>query len=484
MTDGRVGSDSYVLFGDFYNDAYVTAYTYKGQSDGGFTTTATNNMQTTKVYASKTWVPAGEEGAQVTLNLQYAVPLENPTEGQAYTWKTLTAVSITLDGTADPDPDKPYYEYEEWKAVWENLPARMPGSYLPNLTAKTEYRVTEAVSGGYGQVGDTKKENKTDVDGTYPEFQFTNKAVTSLTVEKKWHTADAKKHPITVELWRTTDQNLIGKTGMDGVEQVDGMTAELSAANNWRHIFGELDKVNGQNQKYYYYAIEQGTPDDDMEVIYDYGEPTEATVAFTTTITNRGYTDIPVSKTWRDDNDAQGLRPETLKLTLYRRTDPAAQGEVAGEVTLSAKNAQGGNANVWTYTFEHLPDTDGSGNPYTYWVEEEPLESYTVTGMGTLNLTNTLGGKETEIAIQGRKTWVGDEADDRPNSITVSLLQNGTKVAEREVTPNADGSWTYDFGSWPAYDDSGRAYTYTVQEEPVDTAPGWTAGTSSTERGT
>lgn len=468
MTNGAVDLSSYVLLRDSYNEAYTAAYTYGGQSDDGFLTTAANDMQTTKVFAGKTWMPAGEEGAQVTLHLQYAVPLENPAEGPAYTWKTLTAVSVTLDGTADPDLDKPYYEYTEWKAVWENLPARMPGSYLPDPDSETEYRVTEAVSDSYVQVGDTKKENKTDVDGTYPEFQFTNKAVTSLTVEKKWHTADAKKHPITMELWRTTDKNLIGKTGVDGVEQVAGMTAELSAANNWRHIFGELDKVNSQNQKYYYYAIEQGTPDEDMEVIYDHGEPTETTVAFTTAITNRGYTDIPVSKTWWDDSDAQGLRPETLKLTLYRRTDPAAQGEVAGEVTLSAKNAQDGNADVWTYTFEHLPDTDGSGNPYTYWVEEEHLESYTVTGSGTLALTNTLGGKETEIAIQGRKTWVGDGADDRPNSITLSLLQNGTKVAEREVTPNADGSWTYDFGSWPAYDDSGRAYTYTVQEEPVD----------------
>ena len=468
MTNGAVDLSSYVLLRDSYNEAYTAAYTYGGQSDDGFLTTAANDMQTTKVFADKTWMPAGEEGAQVTLHLQYAVPLENPAEGPAYTWKTLTAVSVTLDGTTDPDLDKPYYEYAEWKAVWENLPARMPGSYLSDSDSETEYRVTEAVSGSYVQVGDTKKENKTDVDGTYPEFQFTNKAVTSLTVEKKWHTADTKKHPITMELWRTTDKNLMGKTGVDGVEQVAGMTAELSAANNWRHIFGELDKVNSQNQKYYYYAIEQGTPDEDMEVIYDHGEPTETTVAFTTAITNRGYTDIPVSKTWRDDSDAQGLRPETLKLTLYRRTDPAAQGEVAGEVTLSAKNAQDGNADVWTYTFEHLPDTDGSGNPYTYWVEEEHLESYTVTGSGTLALTNTLGGKETEIAIQGRKTWVGDGADDRPNSITLSLLQNGTKVAEREVTPNADGSWTYDFGSWPAYDDSGRAYTYTVQEEPVD----------------
>ena len=350
MTNGAVDLSSYVLLRDSYNEAYTAAYTYGGQSDDGFLTTAANDMQTTKVFAGKTWMPAGEEGAQVTLHLQYAVPLENPAEGPAYTWKTLTAVSVTLDGTTDPDLDKPYYEYAEWKAVWENLPARMPGSYLPDSDSETEYRVTEAVSGSYVQVGDTKKENKTDVDGTYPEFQFTNKAVTSLTVEKKWHTADAKKHPITMELWRTTDKNLIGKTGVDGVEQVAGMTAELSAANNWRHIFGELDKVNSQNQKYYYYAIEQGTPDEDMEVIYDHGEPTETTVAFTTAITNRGYTDIPVSKTWRDDSDAQGLRPETLKLTLYRRTDPAAQGEVAGEVTLSAKNAQDGNADVWTYT--------------------------------------------------------------------------------------------------------------------------------------
>lgn len=236
MTNGAVDLSSYVLLRDSYNEAYTAAYTYGGQSDDGFLTTAANDMQTTKVFAGKTWMPAGEEGAQVTLHLQYAVPLENPAEGPAYTWKTLTAVSVTLDGTTDPDLDKPYYEYAEWKAVWENLPARMPGSYLPDSDSETEYRVTEAVSGSYVQVGDTKKENKTDVDGTYPEFQFTNKAVTSLTVEKKWHTADTKKHPITMELWRTTDKNLMGKTGVDGVEQVAGMTAELSAANNWRHI--------------------------------------------------------------------------------------------------------------------------------------------------------------------------------------------------------------------------------------------------------
>ena len=108
-----------------------------------------------------------------------------------------------------------------------------------------------------------------------------------------------------------------------------------------------------------------------------------------------------------------------------------------------------------------------------------------MTGSGTLALTNTLGGKETEIAIQGRKTWVGDGADDRPNSITLSLLQNGTKVAEREVTPNADGSWTYDFGSWPPTTTvAGRTPTLCRRSRWMATAAGWTDGTSSTERGT
>ena len=36
----------------------------------------------------------------------------------------------------------------------------MPGSYLPDSDSETEYRVTEAVSGSYVQVGDTKKETR------------------------------------------------------------------------------------------------------------------------------------------------------------------------------------------------------------------------------------------------------------------------------------------------------------------------------------
>lgn len=477
VTDGEVDSESYVAFGGYYNDAYVTAYNYgptvSGASDeepaaeteGGFITTVTNTMSTTKVYASKSWEPAEETGVPVTLKLQYMTA--PAADGAEATWQEMASVKVTVDGTKDAfSPSKPYYEYEAWKAVWEDLPARMPGSYLGE-NGTTQYRVVEETSGSYVQVGDTVTGSIMEDGETYPEFQFTNKAITSLTVLKQWHTiADKIADSITVQLWRTTDKNLVGQTEGD-VEKVAGKTAILSAANNWKVVFDQLDKVNEQNEKYYYYAIEEGDSGSGIEVKYDHGEPDENTVAFTTTIINKGFTDITVTKTWQDDNDAQDLRPDTLKLTLYRKTAVTEQKKVE-EVTLSAEHAQSGNSNVWTYTFQDLPDTDENGNLYTYWVEEEPVSGYTESRTDDLDLVNTLGDEDTEVQIQGEKTWVGDDPAKRPASITVILLQNGTEVKRQEVRPNEDCKWTYDFGSWPVYDDSGRAYTYTVQEEPVD----------------
>lgn len=458
-----------------YNTAYTATYAYddgstggdpdNGSAEEGFITTVTNTMSTTKVYASKSWEPAGETGVPVTLKLEYmTAPAAEDAEA---TWQEMASVKVTVDGTKDAfSPSKPYYEYDAWKAVWEDLPARMPGSYLGE-NGTTQYRVVEETSGSYVQVGDTVTGSIMEDGETYPEFQFTNKAITSLTVLKQWHTiADKIADSITVQLWRTTDKNLVGQTEGD-VEKVAGKTAILSAANNWKVVFDQLDKVNEQNEKYYYYAIEEGDSGSGIEVKYDHGEPDENTVAFTTTIINKGFTDITVTKTWQDDNDAQDLRPDTLKLTLYRKTAVTEQ-EKVDEVTLSAEDAQSGNSNVWTYTFQDLPDTDENGNLYTYWVEEEPVSGYTESRTDDLDLVNTLGDEDTEVQIQGEKTWVGDDPAKRPASITVILRQNGTEVKRQEVQPNEDGKWTYDFGSWPVYDDSGRAYTYTVQEEPVD----------------
>ena len=81
-------------------------------------------------------------------------------------------------------------------------------------------------------------------------------------------------------------------------------------------------------------------------------------------------------------------------------------------------------------------------------------------------MTNTHTPETTSVS--GTKTW--DDADDqdgkRPTSITVNLLADGTVVKTIEVTPDADGNWTYSFTDLPKYKD-GAEITYTVTEDAV-----------------
>ena len=190
-----------------YNTAYTATYAYddgstggdpdNGSAEEGFITTVTNTMSTTKVYASKSWEPAEETGVPVTLKLQYMTA--PAAEGAEATWQEMASVKVTVDGTKDAfSPSKPYYEYDAWEAVWEDLPARMPGSYLGE-NGTTQYRVVEETSGSYVQVGDTVTGSIMEDGEIYPEFHFTNKAITSLTVLKQWHTtADKIANSITV----------------------------------------------------------------------------------------------------------------------------------------------------------------------------------------------------------------------------------------------------------------------------------------------
>lgn len=59
-----------------------------------------------------------------------------------------------------------------------------------------------------------------------------------------------------------------------------------------------------------------------------------------------------------------------------------------------------------------------------------------------------------------------DNSDERPESISISLLQNGEVIDEQEVS--AEFNWTYRFDELPEFDENGVAYDYTVEEEPVD----------------
>ena len=67
----------------------------------------------------------------------------------------------------------------------------------------------------------------------------------------------------------------------------------------------------------------------------------------------------------------------------------------------------------------------------------------------------------------GTKTWVDDDDHDgqRPDSITVKLLADGTVIKSLVVT--ADTDWNYSFTDLPKYRDNGTLIKYSVSENAV-----------------
>lgn len=491
-----------VLGGRTFYDTYTVAYE---NSDG--TTTATNTLKRTEISAEKKWNVQEEDTPAVTLHLQYRA-LEDGKE----VWKDVKtfggeSCTVTLNGTEDSNPARPYYEDPAWHAVWKDLPQVLPGSEL-GADGKTQYKVVEDVPSGFLQ------ENSSGEPGNKGEFTFINVPETSYTVKKSWHTKTGTEHPeVTVKLYRTTDENLVGAlAGTKGVEEVEGQTAKLSG-NKLTHTFQDLPKYepgegdNPEGALYYYYVLETTASNGAWEVHYEHSSDT-------TTIRNVGKVTVWGTKIWKDNNNAYHTRPDSITLQLYRTPANGTEETVTDEI-LSAEGATFEwtihTGNQWRYQYTDLPYADENGNSYTYRVAEmngdaeiaeggmlpavegdpEPTYSdaeYTVgyDGKGyEWNITNTL--TET-IEIPVKKTWVdgGSGANERPDSITFLLYANGEQVAQHTVkAPNLGGRivdfltdtgdiWEFKFTTndkgekLPRFDEDGKIIDYTVGEIVVN----------------
>lgn len=72
-----------------------------------------------------------------------------------------------------------------------------------------------------------------------------------------------------------------------------------------------------------------------------------------------------------------------------------------------------------------------------------------------------------EFSIAGNKTWEQDEESNRPNAITINLLQNGQQYTSTTIT--ASDNWEYRFTNLPLIDTMNDVeYNYTVEEVAVD----------------
>ena len=159
-------------------------------------------------------------------------------------------------------------------------------------------------------------------------------------------------------------------------------------------------------------------------------------------------TSVSGTKIWRVPEGTD--LPESITVILNRNDEPVARKKVTV-------------ADDWSYEFTNLPMYDEDGVAYTYEVDEEPLAGYNKEVDG-YDLINTITGT---TSVSGTKTWRVPEGTDLPESITVILNRNDEPVARKKVT--ADDDWSYEFTELPAYSEDGStAYTYTVDEEPVE----------------
>lgn len=177
------------------------------------------------------------------------------------------------------------------------------------------------------------------------------------------------------------------------------------------------------------------------------------------TFAREGYTsvgvvpyELSVSKEWHDENDRDGIRPQSVAMQL-----------VANGVDVPGARVELSEANGWTASFGARPYIDHDGNRIAYTVREDPeVEGY--RSSVAFDGERFTVSNEHDIArttVSGRKTWQGDNKDVRPRMIEVELLANGTKVDEQTVRAP---EWEYAFEELPAFE-AGAPIDYTVREK-------------------
>ncbi len=220
-----------------------------------------------------------------------------------------------------------------------------------------------------------------------------------------------------------------------------GDTVELNEDNHWIGTIGDLPKYDGGVE------IEYTWSEEDIEGYTFISAVRDGTV---TTVTNRheiATKKLKVVKVWDDDNDRDGLRPSSLRVTLNgKRT-----------VVLNERNG-------WTATVDDQPVYADGGRILIYRWREEPVEGYRLTSEtigNTTVLTNT--HKPATMDLTVRKVWEDEDDPARPGSLIMVLFGGGTA---RPVTLNAANHWTATV-TVPARDEAGQDLNYTWEEPAI-----------------
>ena len=257
------------------------------------------------------------------------------------------------------------------------------------------------------------------------------------------------------------EQGSGAETAQFTLTAADNAEFKLTAEND-----PETGKVSFENipSGHSYYLEETSVPDgyvksDNQTVTVAYGE-TDSAIKNGYIINRKTEPEsisVNVTKVWNDDNNRDGIRPESVTVQLL------ANGEVVEgqELTLNEEVN-------WTGTFENIAAADAEGETISYSIREVAVEGYTSEITGNVNDGFTITNTHTSevVTVSGSKTWQDENNQDgkRPDSITVHLLKDGAVEDTKTVTASDNWSWT--FAGLLKYED-GKKITYSITEEAV-----------------
>ena len=380
----------------------VTGYSV---SQNGYS--VTNTLNTTSLSGTKTWEDENNKYGNRPDSITVVV------QGKDSEGNVLITKEIVVDAV----------QGNTWNYSIDNLP-----TYV-NKKAVT-YSVTEITVNGYTVVvSGSNLTNTTDL--------------TSLTITKTWDDGSNANHnrPNTITVifeGKDTEGNVL-------------ITKEYELGNKtgdvWEFVINDLPKY--VNSLPVTYSIKE------KEVV---GYSTEIN-GFSITNTE-GKTSVSGTKTWEDENNKYGNRPDTITIVLVGTTTAGYSKEYSQEIR--------GNGNTWDYSFTGLPIYDNN-NVITYAVSELSVNGYTVVPNGT-NLTNTTA----TTSLSGTKTWEDEnnKYGNRPDSITVVVQgkdSEGNVLITKEIVVDAvqGNTWNYSIDNLPTYVNK-KAVTYSVTEITVN----------------
>ena len=132
----------------------------------------------------------------------------------------------------------------------------------------------------------------------------------------------------------------------------------MTAEDDWAWTFENLPKY--ENGKEIIYTITEDPVSDYQSEIYGMN----VTNSYTP-----GQINIPVTKNWKDQDDADGIRPDSITVKLY------ANGKETGKVLILNQ------MNRWTDSFNNL-DEYADGEKIIYSIAEVRVEGYEVSISG------------------------------------------------------------------------------------------------------